>query len=335
MAVWVVKPGSMAERAQRCLEHGVVAIGWEELGDLSTIPSKDRLRELYKKTYPDAPEGRVANNVGQIWAFRDKMKAGDLVVMPIKTRSEVATGTLEANYAFVQEYGADMQHIHRVKWLRTDTPRTAFDQDLLYSFGAFMTVCQVTRDEAEARIRAVITGRTLASAEDVAAEPQVIDLEELAKDQIAKYIDQNFKGHGLALLVEGVLQAQGYVTKRSEPGPDGGVDILAGRGPIGLESPRLCVQVKSSSGRLDVDVYRALRGTMQAYGAEQGLLVGWGGFTAPTMREAATSYFLVRLWEKADLIAALLRYYDDLPAEIQTALPLKRIWLLSQPEDEE
>ena len=28
-------------------------------------------------------------------------------------------------------------------------PRTAFEQDLLHSFGAFMTVCNISRNDAE------------------------------------------------------------------------------------------------------------------------------------------------------------------------------------------
>jgi restriction system protein len=334
MAVWVVKAGRMGEREQRILDHGVIAIGWEELGDLTNVQSPDQLKATYRAAYPDAAEGQVAHNVGQIWAFAKKMQRGDLVVTPIKTRSEVAVGTVDSDYVHSTQYGSDMQHVRHVKWLRTDIPRTAFDQDLLYSFGAFMTVCQVKRDQAETRIRAVAAGKAPPVAEETPSEPQV-DLEEFARDQITAYVDRKFKGHGLALLVEGVLRAQGYVTKRSEPGPDGGVDILAGKGPVGLDQPRLCVQVKSSSSRLDVETYRALKGTMDSYQADQGLLVGWGGFTGPTRNEAEASYFRVRLWDKSDLVDAILRHYDQLPPEVQTLLPLERIWRLVLPPEEE
>lgn len=45
------------------------------------------------------------------------------------------------------------RHSVRVKWLNTEVPRSTFDQDLLYSFGAFMTVCRMARNDAEARVR--------------------------------------------------------------------------------------------------------------------------------------------------------------------------------------
>jgi len=66
----------------------------------------------------------------------------------------------------------------------------------------------------------------------------------------------------------------------------GGADILAGRGSLGLDGPRLCVQVKSQQDQpADVTVYRALKETMQTFGAEQGLLVCAGGFNRTVLRE--------------------------------------------------
>ena len=46
-------------------------------------------------------------------------------------------------------------HHREVHWLETDIPRTNFDQDVLNSLGAFTTVCQIQRHDAEARVRAM------------------------------------------------------------------------------------------------------------------------------------------------------------------------------------
>ncbi len=53
------------------------------------------------------------------------------------------------------------------------------------------------------------------------------------------YINRKFKRHDLARLVEAVFQAQGYVTIQSEPGPDGGVNILAGAGAFDFDVPKI------------------------------------------------------------------------------------------------
>ena len=52
-----------------------------------------------------------------------------------------------------------------------------------------------------------------------------------------KHLEANFAGHHLARLIEAILKAQGYVTRKSEPGKDGGIDILAGSGPLGFNEP--------------------------------------------------------------------------------------------------
>jgi restriction system protein len=118
------------------------------------------------------------------------------------------------------------------------------------------------------------------------------------------------------------------VTKISPPGADAGGDILGGRGPLGLDQPRVCVQVKSQNSPVDVSVYRTLQGSMQSYKAEQGLLVSWGGFNKVVLTEARQGHFTVRLWDSRDLVEAIYRTYEHLPAEIQADLPLKRAWML-------
>jgi restriction system protein len=331
MALWMVRAGRNGEQEEGALEHGVVAIGWNELPDLSSIRSRDELRALYEEYYPTETKMKVANAVGQLWAFISRIQPDDLAAIPLKTRSAFAIGRVTGPYEYRVDLRPNILHVRPVEWIDTDLARTAFeqDQDLLYSFGAIMTVCQIQRNDAELRVRAILAGERVPwppFGEEEGLE--VVDVEQAARDQILGHISTHFRGHALARLVDAVLQAQGYVTKVSDPGPDGGVDILAGAGPMGFDQPRLCVQVKSSDSAADVNVLRSLKGTMGDFGAEQGLLVSWGGFTRPTLDEARHTFFAVRLWDSDGLIDAVLRNYDALPDKLQADLPLKRIWAL-------
>jgi restriction system protein len=332
MALWMVRAGRNGEQEEGALEHGVVSIGWNELPDLSSIRSRDELRALYEEYYPTETKMKVANAVGQIWAFISRIQTDDLAAIPLKTRSAFAIGRVKGPYQYRTDLRPNILHTRPVEWIQTDLPRTAFeqDQDLLYSFGAIMTVCQIKRNDAERRVRAILEGQRIAWAPGAEEDEGVeeVDVEQVARDQILGHISTHFKGHALARLVDAVLQGQGYVTRVSEPGPDGGVDILAGAGPMGFDQPRLCVQVKSSESRADVNVLRSLQGTIGNFGAQQGLLVSWGGFTAPTLEEARHAFFAVRLWDSDGLIEAVLRNYDALPESVQAELPLKRIWAL-------
>jgi restriction system protein len=186
--------------------------------------------------------------------------------------------------------------------------------DLLFTFGAFLTICRVQRNNAEARIIAMRASgwRPATTAALIGTTPTDrieiqggADLEELARDQIAQLVSARLKGHGLARLVEAILKAQGYTTYRSPEGPDGGVDILAGAGPLGFGSPRLCVQVKSQDHPIEAKALNELRGAMQHVNASEGLFVSWSGFKSTVYRQAATSFFTVRMWTQKDLLEAL------------------------------
>jgi restriction system protein len=160
-----------------------------------------------------------------------------------------------------------------------------------------------------------------------------LNLQEYAQDQIRSYIGARFKGHDLTRVVTSLLKAQGYQPQMSPPGPDGGVDIIAGKGALGFDPPRLCVQVKSGATPVDVSALRELQGVMKNYGAEQGLFVSWSGFKESVYREACTLFFELRLWDADKLIDAIFENYDKLPEVIQAELPLKRIWALVQEEE--
>ena len=49
-----------------------------------------------------------------------------------------------------------MRHQRSVEWISDGIPRDVIDQDLLYSLGAFLTVCQISRNDAERRIKALL-----------------------------------------------------------------------------------------------------------------------------------------------------------------------------------
>lgn len=336
--IYLARAGGNGEDEDRALEHNIAIIGFQEVPSLTSATDYDGIHKIVAQAFPDAKPRAVGNFAGQLYAFAVAMKEGDLVVLPRKLTSQIAIGLVTGPYEH-RQIGDTFRHARSVKWLQTDLPRTVFEQDLLYSLGAFMTVCNISRNDAERRVAAVAQGKpdpgpsvlldTEAAQPDLGEPPEGLpDLSQLAHDQIVAHIQARFSGHSLVDLVNAVLRADGWVTRPSSPGADGGVDILAGRGPLGLDEPRLCVQVKSQNSPADVTVYRTLQGTMQTFSAHQGLLVCWGGFNKAVLSESRTGHFSVRLWNSGDLVEAIYRTYERLPAEVQAELPLKRGWLL-------
>lgn len=341
MALWVARAGRHGERESYALSNNVVTVGWEDTQDLTKIGDRDNLLPLLLKTYPDKNLNTVKNWETQLWAFTNRFEVGDIVALPLKTQSAIAFGRINGSYHFVANAPEEAKHQRSVEWLATDIPRSKIDGDLRFSLGGTMTVFEVKRNNAEARIRAMLENKTLppptsTNATDDASSDEantVIDLATQATDQIIDYISCHFRGHDLAHLVAGVLRAQDYTARVSPAGADGGVDIVAGRGPMGFDAPRLCVQVKSGDNRVDVTVLRELQGVMKNYHAEQGLIVSWGGFKQSVVQEARQLYFEIRLWDQTDLVQAVQEAYDRLDDQLQAELPLKRTWVLLVEED--
>jgi predicted Mrr-cat superfamily restriction endonuclease len=143
---WLVRAGRHGERESLTLEKNLVLIGWEELDDLSTVTTREQLLDVLHNTYPDAGSGRIANWGGQLWAFLSRVQPGDLAVLPFKHAPMIAIGRVTGPYTYRPDLPVDARHVRPVKWLRTDIPRTAVGQDLLYSLEAFLTVCEVRRN---------------------------------------------------------------------------------------------------------------------------------------------------------------------------------------------
>lgn len=345
---WVIRAGRHGERDQWALEHGLSGGGWRELPDLTPCRSKQDVATLVRAVMPTAADGTVANYTGQLWALRTRITKGELVVMPLKTTRQIAIGRATSGYVYLaDEPDPNRRHVVRVLWERTDLPRTSVKQDLLFTLGSAMSIFAPSKHNAVARLEHLLAhgtdpgasglsgnvGHGISSTSDTDGaevdEPELAaDIEQVALDRITARIAEDFAGHGLATLVTAVLTAEGFVCTQAPPGPDGGIDITAGGGPLGLDSPRLLVQVKSG-GQIGSPVVTQLHGVMTTNGADQGLLVAWGGLSRPAREALRHQHLRVRVWEAADVVEAVLRCYDRLPEEMRTELPLRRVWMLA------
>lgn len=336
MAVWVVRAGRHGEDELLALNEGLSVVAWREVSDISGIASRDQLEQVVRAAYPERSLMQISMSVAQLWAFKERIQVGDLVILPLKSRSALAIGRITGSYRYRPDLPETARHTRSTDWIATDIPRNSVDGDLLQSLGALQTVFQIQRPNAEQRVLKLIGGTPAAvtlppsslTEEELPSEQPGFDIEQYAGDQVRNFVGRKFRGHELARLVNELLKAQGYRTRVSPPGPDGGVDILVGTGPLGFDEPRLCVQVKSGDFPVDVGVLRELQGILKNFGAQHGLLVAWGGYKSSVANEARRLFFDIRLWDAGDIVDEIYRNYDRLPPELQAELPLKRIWAL-------
>lgn len=279
---------------------------------------------------------QIGNFAGQIVRFAQTIKVGDWIVLPSKFAPTIHFGKVTSAYRFDSK--EEIPHLMEVDWSDKDIPRDRFDQDILYSLGAFMTVCQIQRNNAEERIEQMRAngwkvkdkGGTIAMEVEDTSEQQSVDLEEYARDQISKQLIRQFKGHGMERLVAEILKAMGYEVYQSPKGADNGVDLLAASGQFGFGDQRILVQVKTQDTPVGAEVVDRLVGTMHAYNADKAILVSWSGIKNNVESLKKSKFFEVRFWNRDNIIDKLLENYDKLSDELRAELPLKQIWTLTE-----
>ena len=77
------------------------------------------------------------------------------MVLPLKTQPSVYIGEITGDYHCEPKRPDPFYYWRSVKWIGEAIPRVNFGQDLSSSFGAFMTISRIQRNNAEARITAM------------------------------------------------------------------------------------------------------------------------------------------------------------------------------------
>ena len=131
--VWALAPGPGARLWAEFQRQGIIAIGWDQLGDLADSDGKDaihaRLREVYGKSNP-------SNDSLCCHQFAHEMRPGDRVIAKQGRTVLLGHGVIESDYEF-DESRPEYRHVRRVRWERTDhwpipkarsvTPKTLTD----------------------------------------------------------------------------------------------------------------------------------------------------------------------------------------------------------------
>ena len=290
MTAWIIRGGRHAEREDEALENGFLTIGFGIIKSLDNVQTPDEVAGCLDLSGNETNQ-QLASRVSQVWAFKDGIKTGDTVAMPRKGQSVLAVGRITGEYTYRPEQ-PEFSHARAVEWINQEVPNSLLPEKLQGSMNALRTIYQPSPVDAEEQLLAAANG----DPEGVIKTPEPrewtpvgqpetppVNLSAEAQDRIRAHIEKNFHGHEFTRLVAEVLRAQGYGIEVAPPGPDGGVDIVAGTGPMGFNPPRICVQVKSGGTQTNVNTVRELEGVIKNFGADYGLFVSWSGFT-PLLR---------------------------------------------------
>jgi restriction system protein len=337
MPMWLCRAGRYGEYENKFLEEGFIYCTWENVPkSLTSFSTKQELQQYFIDNDTDIKVKTAMNWASQVWPFGNEMRIGEIIILPSKIKPVVYFAKIVGDYEYIPENGNPYYHRRKVKWIGQGISRQKFDQDILYSFGAFMTICRIKQDKrimavVDASMDSILKPRITEDGTEIDETSRDIEAEAIA--DISNLIISKAKGHNLAKIVNAILKAKGFTTYFSPSGPDKGIDILASSGVLGFGSPKICVQVKSGDDPVDRTVLDQLGGVMKNVNAEYGLLVSWSGFKSSIIKEMAAQFFNIRLWTHIEIIDELLKYYDSIDGEIREMIPLKRIWIANPSEE--
>jgi hypothetical protein len=113
---WAISLGERGRLWNECQEKGIVAIGWDELGDLRQYASQQEIAQRMRASRgSDAAE--PVNDSLACYEFANKMALGDYVVAKIGRDKLLGIGSVQSDYVY-DPTRTEYHHTRRVRWLR-------------------------------------------------------------------------------------------------------------------------------------------------------------------------------------------------------------------------
>ncbi|MDZ7391311.1 MAG: Mrr restriction system protein [candidate division KSB1 bacterium] len=153
------------------------------------------------------------------------------------------------------------------------------------------------------------------------------EAEEAAWSAIEEHLER-MSPYDFQELVAGLLRAMGYhVSWVAPPGPDKGIDIIAHTDPLGIQGPRIKVQVKRRSDKTTIDGVRSLLALLGE--GDVGLFISTGGFTREAEDEARRQEKRrIILLDLNRLFDLWVEHYEKIPEVQRRLLPIRPIYFL-------
>lgn len=297
-----------------------IAIGWERLGDLSALATREAVKARYTSVYPDEKPGAVPVKAGILYRFAQEMQIGDVVVYPSKPDRMINIGQIASAYAFKPTFDANYPHRRRVTWL-TSVPRAQISQPALYEIGSAITLFQISNNADEFLAAAAGQPFKPAEVDEGTAAELGVQAAETVEDFIIKRLKNDISAEQFESFIAELLRSMGYFARTTRYAGDGGVDIIAHKDELGFEPPIIKVQCKQILTTVGGPTVQQLLGAIQAN--EHALFVTLGDYSSDAIRiERGKSN--LRLVNGADLVQLILNNYEKFEPRFKSLLPLKR-----------
>lgn len=330
---WLVRAGKNATFIDDFRANSVVAIGWRETGPIQPTADDDFLTDLFDRTFPSAKPGSRRVWQGQVRRFLTEMRPGDRVATYDPNSRVYLLGTVEGD---LEWRDGPLPRARAVRWTH-QTLRDALSVDTRNGLGSIATFFRASQDASDELWAKAAPFDSAAAVAPPAAPITAIQDDEsqtaetILREEVREKAEQFIEDRIAALdwqqmqeLVAGILRAMGYHATVSAEGSDRGVDIFASPDGLGLQEPRIFVEVKHRSGAMGADELRSFLGGRRA--GDRCLYISTGGFTKEARYEADRAVVPLTLITLPKLRELLLQHYEQLDPAARALVPLQRLY---------
>lgn len=306
-------------------EKGLVALGWTEIGDV-TGKKRSWIKDQLSVSYPESIRS-VGAWAGVFDNFVNVMKTGDTVITYDSSSRQYYIGKITGEYQYDPHTYPENPHFRTAEWLPQTLSRDLLSSSARFSLGSLSTVFRVSPD-TEAEIAELLhkKPRNHENAEEKVAKVQQ-QTDELFRNSVETLKDKilAFNFDQMEDLVREILLAMGYNAVRTPKGKDRGVDVFASRDGLGLEGPRIFIEVKHHKEKIGAPDIRSFIAGRNSQ--DRCLYVSTSGFSLEAKYEAERSSVPLTLIDLDLLAELIIRHYDNFRVEGRLMLPLRKIYL--------
>jgi len=283
-STWMVRAGRGSYVFEEFEKKSCVALGWAEMGDISGIKTREDLGRRHDEASPDLSKAARGVQLGMIARFVFDLAEGDNIVTYDSDTRVYLVGKITGPHRYQPDRVPDHPNVRDVKWVGK-VSRDDLTVETRNTLGSTLALF-LLNETVWAEIQGVLKGMAPPVAEPDAHN----DLDVLKADMIGsahEFIKDKVKALGwddMQELVAGILRAMGYKTLVSSPGSDLGKDIVASPDGLGLEQPRIRVEVKHRKGAMGAPEIRSFIGALRQ--GDKGLYISTGGFSKEASYEA-------------------------------------------------
>lgn len=235
-------------------KYGYVGIGWffEDPKGNMNLNDRDELKDYYRAKYPDDPDMRINQNVGQIFRFIHDIRIDDIVICPFNT-NELLVGAVESAFYFEKDSTSRFYWRKKVKWFSNHLDRHTLSVPLQNTLRSSLTCFSISSSDEILQEVGIKTGK--------ATEPKSILNTTISNTELIRKRFLELDANEFEILVSYVLRTLGFDPKQ-ETGKvgDGGIDFEGVLDVMGVASVNLQVQVKrydkGAIGEMDIRNFR-------------------------------------------------------------------------------